>query len=193
MNIGNFFFKYRSYTPIPLAAVILYNAQLANAYVVLGLICIILGESIRFWSVSYAGGITRTTTVGAATLCTAGPFAHTRNPLYIGNMLMYNGIVLIAGASNIFAILMLTWLFFIIQYFLIINLEEQTLTRIFGTTYLDYTKNVPRIFPLLFRWESDDIRQPMTFLKTLRTEKRTLQNVVILLIIIYIRYRLLQQ
>jgi len=193
MNIGNFFFKYRSYTPIPLVAVILYNAQHANAYVVLGLVCIIFGESIRFWAVSYAGGTTRTTTVGAATLCTVGPFAHTRNPLYIGNMLMYNGIVLIAGASNIFAILMLTWLFFIIQYFLIINLEEQTLTRIFGATYLDYTKNVPRIFPLLFRWESDDIRQPMTFLKTLHTEKRTLQNVVIFLIIIYIRYRLLEQ
>ena len=99
MNIGNFFFKYRSYTPIPLVAVILYNAQLANAYVVLGLICIILGESIRFWSVSYAGGITRTTTVGATTLCTAGPFAHTRNPLYIGNMLMYNGCLLYTSPS----------------------------------------------------------------------------------------------
>ena len=193
MKIGNFFFKYRSYTPIPLVAIILYNAQLANAYVVLGLLCIILGESIRFWAVSYAGGITRTTTVGATTLCTAGPFARTRNPLYIGNMLMYNGIVLIAGASNIFALLMLTWLFFIIQYFLIIKLEEQSLTRIFGATYLDYTKNVPRLFPRLFRWKSNDIRQPMTFLKTLRTEKRTLQNIVIFLIIIYIRYRLLEQ
>jgi len=193
MNIGNFFFKYRSYTPIPLAAIILYNAQLANAYVVLGLLCIILGESIRFWAVSYAGGITRTTTVGAATLCTAGPFAHTRNPLYIGNMLMYNGIVLIAGANNILAMLMLTWLFFIIQYFLIINLEEQTLTRIFGTTYINYTKNVPRLFPRLFRWKSDDIRQPMTFLNTLNTEKRTLQNIVIFLIIIYIRYQILER
>ena len=193
MNIGNFFFKYRSYTPIPLAAIILYNAQLANAYVVLGLLCIILGESIRFWAVSYAGGITRTTTVGAATLCTAGPFAHTRNPLYIGNMLMYNGIVLIAGANNILAMLMLMWLFFIIQYFLIINLEEQTLTRIFGTTYTNYTKNVPRLLPRLFRWKSDDVRQPMTFLNTLRTEKRTLQNIIIFLIIIYIRYRILEQ
>ena len=140
MNIGNFFFKYRSYTPIPLAVVIIYNAQYTNAYIVLGLIFIIFGESIRFWAVSHAGGITRTTTVGAAKLCTSGPFAYTRNPLYIGNMLMYNGIVLIAGASNIFAILMLTWLFFIIQYFLIINLEEQTLPRIFGTTYINYTK-----------------------------------------------------
>ena len=106
MNIGNFFFKYRSYTPIPLAVVIIYNAQYANAYVVLGLVCIIFGESIRFWAVSYAGGITRTTTVGATTLCTAGPFAHTRNPLYIGNMLIYGGIVLIAGASNILLMLM---------------------------------------------------------------------------------------
>ena len=193
MNIGNFFFKYRSYTPIPLAAVILYNAQHASAYVVLGLVCIILGESIRFWAVSYAGGITRTTTVGAAMLCTAGPFAHTRNPLYIGNMLMYNGIVLIAGASNILSMLMLTWLFFIIQYYLIINLEEQTLTRIFGNTYLYYIKNVPRLFPQLLRWKSDDNRQPMTLLETLRTEKRTLQNVVIFLIIIYTRYRLLEQ
>ena len=193
MNIGNFFFKYRSYTPIPLVAVILYNAQHANAYVVLGLVCIIFGESIRFWAVSYAGGTTRTTTVGAATLCTAGPFAHTRNPLYIGNMLMYNGIVLIAGASNILSMLMLTWLFFIIQYFLIINLEEQTLTRIFGAAYLDYTKNVPRTFPRLFRWKSEDNRQPMTLLKTVRTEKRTLQNVLLFLIIIYSRYRLLEQ
>ncbi|GIS70965.1 MAG: hypothetical protein CM1200mP10_05420 [Candidatus Neomarinimicrobiota bacterium] len=97
-----------------------------NAYVFLGLIFIILGESIRFWSVSYAGGITRTTTVGATTLCTAGPFAHTRNPLYIGNMLMYNGIVLIAGASNIFALLMLTG-FFYYPIFPDHKLEEQTL------------------------------------------------------------------
>ena len=193
MNIGNFFFIYRSYTPIPLVAVILYNAQLANAYLVLGLLCIILGESIRFWAVSYAGGITRTTTVGAKTLCTAGPFAHTRNPLYIGNMLMYNGIVLIAGANNIYAMLMLTWLFFIIQYFLIIHLEEQTLTRIFGTTYINYTKNVPRLSPRLFRWKSDDIRQPMTFLNTLNTEKRTLQNIVVFLIIIYIRHQILER
>ena len=193
MKIGNFFFKYRSYTPIPLVAIILYNAQLANAYVVLGLLCIILGELIRFWAVSYAGGITRTTTVGAKTLCTAGPFAHTRNPLYIGNMLMYNGIVLIAGANNILAMLMLMWLFFIIQYFLIIHLEEQTLTRIFGTRYINYTKNVPRLFPRLFRWKSDDIRQPMTFLNTLNTEKRTLQNIVIFLIIIYIRHQILER
>ena len=193
MDIGNYFFTYRSYTPIPLAAVILYNAQLANAYVLLGMALVILGESIRFWAVSYAGGITRTTKVGAATLCTAGPFAYTRNPLYMGNMLMYNGIVLIAGASNILTMLMLTWLFFIIQYLLIIDLEEKTLTSLFGNTYINYKKNVPRIFPRLFRWESDDSSQPMTLLKTLYTEKRTLQNVILFFLFIYMRSQFLEQ
>ena len=192
MNIGNFFFKYRSYTPIPLAVIIIYNAQYTNSYVVLGLLCIIFGESIRFWAVSHAGGITRTTTVGAAKLCTSGPFAYTRNPLYIGNMLMYNGIVLIAGASNILTMLMLTWLFFIIQYLLIIDLEEKTLTSLFGNTYINYKKNVPRIFPRLFRWESDDSRQPMTLLKTLYTEKRTLQNVILFFLLIYMRSQFLE-
>ena len=193
MDIGNYFFTYRSYTPIPLAAVILYNAQLANAYVLLGMALVILGESIRFWAVSYAGGITRTTKVGAATLCTAGPFAYTRNPLYMGNMLMYNGIVLIAGASNILTMLTLTWLFFIIQYLLIIDLEEKTLTSLFGNTYINYKKNVPRIFPRLFRWESDDSSQPMTLLKTLYTEKRTLQNVILFFLLIYMRSQFLEQ
>ena len=192
MDIGNYFFTYRSYTPIPLAAVILYNAQLANAYVLLGMALVILGESIRFWAVSYAGGITRTTKVGAATLCTAGPFAYTRNPLYMGNMLMYNGIVLIAGASNILTMLTLTWLFFIIQYLLIIDLEEKTLTNLFGNTYINYKENVPRLFPRLFRWESDDSRQPMTLLKTLYTEKRTLQNVILFFLFIYMRSQFLE-
>ncbi|GIS70969.1 MAG: hypothetical protein CM1200mP10_05460 [Candidatus Neomarinimicrobiota bacterium] len=32
MNIGNFFFKYRSYTPIPLAVVIIYNANTQISY-----------------------------------------------------------------------------------------------------------------------------------------------------------------
>jgi len=192
MNIGNFFFTYRSYTPIPIAAVILYNAQLANAYVLLGMALVILGESIRFWAVSYAGGITRATKVGAATLCTAGPFAYTRNPLYIGNMLMYNGIVLIAGSSNILTMLTLTWLFFIIQYLLIIDLEEKTLTNLFGNTYINYKENVPRLFPRLFRWESDDSRQPMTLVKTLYTEKRTLQNVILFLLFIYMRSQFLE-
>lgn len=101
MDIRNFFFKNRSYTPIPLAILIILFSEPALPYFWYGLGCLVVGEFIRFWAVSYAGGITRTMKVGAPALCTSGPFAHVRNPLYIGNLFDFSGIVLMAGAPNI--------------------------------------------------------------------------------------------
>lgn len=187
MDIRNFFFKYRSYTPIPLALIIIYFSMPMLPYLWYGLACLAIGESIRFWAVSYAGGITRTTNVGAPALCSSGPFAHVRNPLYIGNLFIFSGIVLVAGAPNIWAMLVLTWIFFIVQYALIVDLEEKTLTGLFGDNYKIYKQNVPRLIPRFFSWKNDDKRKPMKFLKTLKTEKRTLQNIVLIIILILIR------
>ena len=39
----------------------------------------LLGEIIRFNAVRHAGGRTRTTNVGAKSLCTSGPYSRTRN------------------------------------------------------------------------------------------------------------------
>lgn len=49
MNIGNFLFKYRSYTPIPLALYILFNSYPEIQNVLIGLILITIGESLRIW------------------------------------------------------------------------------------------------------------------------------------------------
>lgn len=190
MDIRNFFFTYRSYTPIPLALIILYYAQPELPLSVAGLFVVILGEAIRFSGVRYAGGITRTTKVGAPSLCTAGPFARVRNPLYLGNMVMYTGIVLFAGAPNLFAMLLLTWVFFSVQYGLIISLEEETLTKLFGDEYQTYRTHVPALFPRISPWNSQDNRQPMSVRKTFRSEKRTLQNALLILIIIILRTQL---
>ncbi|MFQ6613424.1 MAG: methyltransferase family protein [Fidelibacterota bacterium] len=190
MDIRNFFFTYRSYTPIPLALIILYYAQPELPLSVAGLFVVILGEAIRFSGVRYAGGITRTTKVGAPSLCTAGPFARVRNPLYLGNMVMYTGIVLFAGAPNLFAMLLLTWVFFSVQYGLIISLEEETLTKLFGDEYQTYRTHVPALFPRISSWNSQDNRQPMSVRKTFRSEKRTLQNALLILIIIILRTQL---
>ena len=138
MDIRNFFFKNRSYTPIPLAVLIIYFSQPALPYVLYGLICLGIGECIRFWAVRYAGGITRTTNVGASALCSSGPFAYIRNPLYAGNFFIFSGVVLIAGAPNIWAMLAVTWIFFLTQYSLIIYLEEETLVSLFGAEYETY-------------------------------------------------------
>ena len=190
MDTGNFLFKYRSYTPIPLALYILYNSHLEIQNVLIGFILIAIGESLRMWAVSYAGGITRTTNVGAPSLCTSGPYGYTRNPLYIGNMVIYSGVVFVAGSLNILSMLIVTWAFFIIQYYLIINLEQNTLIDIFGKEYKNYMNNVPIFFPRLTSWKNKDKYVPMKFSKTIKTEKRTLQNIILLILIIYFKHYL---
>ncbi|MEE8335467.1 MAG: isoprenylcysteine carboxylmethyltransferase family protein [Candidatus Neomarinimicrobiota bacterium] len=187
MDIRNFFFKYRSFTPIPLAVMIIYFAQRPNPYWLYGLFLVVVGESIRIWAVSYAGGETRTRTVGAPALCSAGPFARVRNPLYVGNMMMYTGIVLIAGSPSLWSMLLITLIFFYIQYSLIVSLEEETLLALFGDTYETYRENTPAIIPRFKAWPNDDIRLPMSLGKTLKTEKRTLQNISLIIISILIR------
>ncbi len=187
MKIANFLFKYRSYTPIPLALYILINSYFQIQNLIIGLTLIFIGELLRIWAVSYAGGITRTTKVGAPSLCTTGPYSYTRNPLYIGNMIIYTGVVYVAGSYNILSMLIITWTFFIIQYYLIIKLEQNRLIEIFGKEYKAYMDNVPILFPRLSPWINKDKYVPMKLLNTIKTEKRTLQNIILLIIIIYFK------
>ena len=187
MDIRNFFFKNRSFTPIPVAISIIYFAQPDNPNILIGVVILLLGELIRMWSVSYAGGETRTTNVGAPSLCTAGPYGYVRNPIYVGNMLMYLGIVIIAGSPNLTLMALTTMTFFIIQYSLIISLEEQKLDELFDSEYVTYKKNVRAIFPRFTRWKTDDSRTPLPLGRLIKTEKRTLQNVAFILTLIVIR------
>ena len=187
MDIRKFFFKYRSFTPTPIALMIIYFAGANSSYRITGIILLLLGEGIRIWAVSHAGGATRTRDVGAPSLCTSGPYAQTRNPLYVGNMLMYVGIVLIAGMPNELFAAVVTAVFFIVQYSLIISLEEETLDKLFREEYSVYKQNVPPIFPKLKPWRGGKNRKPATILQTLKTEKRTLQNVFLIILFIFIR------
>ena len=187
MDIRNFFFANRSFTPIPIALSIIYFAQPENQNIVLGFMVLLVGELIRMWSVSYAGGETRTTSVGAPSLCTAGPYGYVRNPIYVGNMLMYLGIVIIAGSPNLMLMVLATMSFFIIQYSLIISLEEEKLDELFGPEYVTYKSNVRAILPRFTRWKTDDDRRPLSIMKLVKTEKRTLQNVAFILTLIVIR------
>ena len=86
-------FKYRSYTPIPFVIVMLIFENASVESLIVGFIIALAGELIRFWGVSWAGSETRTTgSVGGSNLIISGPFAYVRNPLYVGNILMYTGL-----------------------------------------------------------------------------------------------------
>ena len=169
-------FKYRSYTPIPFLLVMFFYEN-ANVWsLIIGFIIALAGELIRLWGVSWAGSETRTTgTVGGVFLVISGPFAYVRNPLYLGNILMYLGLGIMSFA--LFPYLQIVaLLFFMFQYNLIINEEEEYLRKTYGKAYEEYVKKVPRFIPRLFPYKANGIEQPVFKLNAgLRSEKRTLQ------------------
>jgi len=181
-------FSYRSYTPIPFLIVMLIFAKPTLWSLLIGFSIALVGELIRFWGVGYAGGETRTTgPVGGSKLVTNGPYAYVRNPLYLGNMLMYLGFgVMSMALFPYFQIIGL--IYFFVQYYLIVTLEEDYLSRAFPDEYALYIKHVPRFIPRLKRYEFAS-KFKFDIKEALRSERRTLQAfflVVALNILIFI-------
>ena len=102
-----------------------------------GLISIV-GLAIRAWA---SGHIRKNTE-----LATAGPYAHTRNPLYFGSFLIGLGFTVASGR------LLLALLFgalFLGIYFPVMRVEASTLDELFGEDYQSYRRAVPLFFPRL--------------------------------------------
>ncbi|WP_416384449.1 methyltransferase family protein [Roseibium aggregatum] len=74
-------------------------------------------------------------------LVTSGIYALSRNPMYLGFLLMLLGVAVCTNeALNVlFAIV-----FFLVAQFWYIPIEERNAERTFGQPYLDYRKNVRR-------------------------------------------------
>jgi protein-S-isoprenylcysteine O-methyltransferase Ste14 len=186
-NMAAKIFKYRSYTPIPFVILMLVFENASVASLIVGFFIALIGELIRFWGVSWAGSETRTTGgVGGTYLVISGPFAHVRNPLYVGNILMYLGLGIMSMA--LFPYLQIVAiLFFIVQYDFIVKEEEGFLEKKFGSDYQKFLQNVPRFFPRLTKYKDDSIPQPDYKISAgLKSETRTLQafGTTVLLIVI---------
>jgi protein-S-isoprenylcysteine O-methyltransferase Ste14 len=175
-NLSLTFFKYRSYTPIPFLLVMFFYQEANIWSLIIGFLIALSGEGMRLWGVSWAGSETRTTgAVGGTFLIISGPFGYVRNPLYVGNILMYAGLGIMSNA--LFPYLQIgALLFFVIQYYYIVLEEEGYLKTTFGAQFEEYCKNVPRFFPRFTQYKDKSVVQPPLNLKAgLRSEKRTLQ------------------
>lgn len=190
MDIRRLFFKYRSYTPIPLILAVLILARTTKISFLCGLAIVLIGEGLRFWGVLYAGSATRTTgEVGAGRLVTDGPFAHTRNPLYTGNFILSFGLMVMSWAwMPWMAVLFI--LLFRMQYSQIVKLEEEFLVKQFGSAYQAYGKEVPRWFFRIRPFPSVESSKPV-FLKALKSERNTLQAIAAVVLLILVRWKIL--
>ncbi|MDO8548573.1 MAG: isoprenylcysteine carboxylmethyltransferase family protein [Ignavibacteria bacterium] len=185
--LSSLLFKYRSYTPITFIIVMLVYENANIWSLIIGFLIVAGGELLRLCGVSWAGSETRTTGHMEGTyLIISGPFAYTRNPLYIGNILIYLGIGIMSFAIfpylQVFALL-----FFIFQYYHIIKGEEEYLLNRYGEQFKEYKKNVPRLFPRLTPYKTGEVRQPPFKLKAgLRSEKRTFQAIGFIMVTIFL-------
>jgi len=189
-NISSIAFKYRSYTPIPFLILMLIFQKSTPLTLVIGFAVALIGELIRFWGVSWAGSETRSTGgVGGTFLIISGPFAYVRNPLYVGNILMYLGLGIMSFA--LFPYLQIVAIiFFLIQYYYIVREEEKYLGEKFKDEYKEYCKNVSAFFPRFLLYKNSNVVQPQYNIKAgLRSETRSLQaflGISLLLVILWL-------
>lgn len=78
-------------------------------------------------------------------LTTSGPYAYTRNPLYLGSLIMAIGFAI--AARSLWILILMLVMFFAI-YLPVIRSEETFLRQRFAN-FDDYARNVPRLFPRL--------------------------------------------
>ncbi|MBS1959393.1 MAG: isoprenylcysteine carboxylmethyltransferase family protein [Bdellovibrionales bacterium] len=106
----------------------------------LGMLICAMGALLRV----YASGFLRK----ESRLTVGGPYAYTRNPLYLGTFIMAFGAVLSVG--TVFLALIMGAVFFLNYHYVIEN-EERKLPSVFGEPYIFYCALVPRFFPRLGR------------------------------------------
>ncbi len=118
-------------------AVFLFLAQPTATSLLVGLAVGIAGLLLRGWA---AGHLAK-----YESLSTSGPFAYTRNPLYLGALLVGVGFA-IAGAHIAIGALLIA--FFLLFYLPVIEEEESYLLGKFPG-YKEYCERVPRLWPRL--------------------------------------------
>jgi protein-S-isoprenylcysteine O-methyltransferase Ste14 len=144
-RLGAVFFRNRSWLPVPFVLVaLLVPAHATRRDWLVGALLIALGEAIRLSGVAAAGTVTRRRSRDVQRLVTYGIFAWVRNPLYVGNFLIWMGFVAISG---VLWFLPVAAFLFAIEYTLIVAYEEGVLESIFGAEYLAYRGRVPRWIP----------------------------------------------
>ena len=151
-RVGGWLFRHRTALPLPvaIAIIVIPSSETARSVMLagVGVAATLFGEWIRLWGVHHIGVISRTRSDRLGPLVASGPFAHLRNPLYVGNILLWVGFALSAR---------LVWLAPVIaillgaEYHAIVRWEERLLESRLGDSYRAYTARVPRWVPSINR------------------------------------------
>jgi len=184
IEIGEKLFQLRDFTPVPLILLMLVAAKSSVASATLGMLVIGAGELIRMYAVSFIGGVSRTRTSSTnQRLITEGAFGIVRNPLYVGNFLITTGVAIYSGMVWI---VILSAAAFAFQYYYIVKYEESLLLKKFGSEYEEYLKKVPAWTPARIP-SLDELPWPATFVPAIRSEKRTITAITLVILMLLLK------
>jgi protein-S-isoprenylcysteine O-methyltransferase Ste14 len=178
---GEYFFKWRSYLPLVMAGLFILalaqfrypfaNHGLDQAWDAGCLALALLGQAVRFFTVGFVprGTSGRNTREQVAdTLNTTGMYAVVRNPIYLGNFIIWFGLSLFMKSLWFTAIITLC---FTVFYERIIFREEGFLREKFGDAFVQWAAATPAIIPQFKNWQPPSL--PFSFKSALVREYGT--------------------
>jgi hypothetical protein len=136
---GNFFVRWRVRLGYPLAIAVLYFAQPTPRSILFGALGGVLGLGIR----AYAAGYLHKQEV----LTVTGPYAYTRNPLYLGSAILALGAGIATHSWISASILMV---YFATVYSIVMQREAKELLLRHGASFEEYALAVPLFLPRLW-------------------------------------------
>lgn len=152
-------------------------------FLVLGIEIAFLGLLLRFWASGYLHK--------AKELCTSGPYAYVRHPLYLGSFLLGFGFCLAGSSFEYWLRSSIIWLIFLSGFGLIYSFqilaEEKELEKIFCEEYQRYSRSVPPFFPCLTKFNGEKVS--FFDFKLFRKNKEYLALIGFLLIILFLSGR----
>ncbi|MCU0276866.1 MAG: isoprenylcysteine carboxylmethyltransferase family protein [Acidobacteria bacterium] len=184
LRLGEFLFRYRSFTPLPLILLtfLLFRPlSPASIWTLAGLAVAFLGEGIRIASVGFAGSGTsgRESFLKADSLNATGLYSLVRNPLYWGNLLIFAGLLIVFANHWSLALFVL---FLFLQYHFIVLAEESFLRQTHGAAYSEYAARVNRWLPRLARWRPPTAS--FSWIKVIFKENDSCFNLLLALLLI---------
>ncbi len=186
-RIGGVLFRHRGWLPVPFVLVpLLVPGHMGTVTWIVGAVLIVAGEWIRLAGVAAAGTVTRRRSRDVQRLVSYGIFAWVRNPLYVGNFLIWIGFTVISG---VLWFLPVAVVIFAVEYTLIVRYEEGVLESIFGAEYLEYRRTTPRWIP---RPPAQPARGPHDWAEAWRSEISTFMQYAALAVAFAIKQRIIR-
>ncbi len=175
---GNWLFRYRSYVPLLMIAILVLSMRefhylgddglMDKLWEAFCLFVSFIGLGIRICTVGHTpkGTSGRNTKEQVAdTLNTTGMYSIVRHPLYLGNFFVWLGITLFAHQWRLTLICVLSfWLY----YERIMFAEETYLLKIFGKEFEDWANETPLFIPKFKKWKKPEL--PFSLRNVLKRE-----------------------